>query len=433
MSSWVYAFDCHNVRLDKDFPKNSPPTLEPLAPTKNKASYKTMSSIPVQNQDLGICYAYSAAQMIDAVRHKRQLEKGYTPDNIVSSPVFLAINTKNAWDKQGLYYKKNGDPHFPFEGGLLCDAFDTAKMLGTCTKDNLEVFFDRNKLNEETFFEKLLEIEEKLVKKNSAIYSKMLEQKKQIWEPPSIDADQTYNMTYSVRQNADKIATMHFKEEAAICVHNAMDELYDEFKNVFGDAFKINKVLFETLFSVDMFDNTEELSTIFNVICPAHKRKGVYTNSYCRTYSGKDAKASKKSYPFTSTILDKLEKTSLPIGIAYCSKVFKKNSSYKGVSLSSTGSVILKKKNDGTDDCGAHSSLVIGSRWNKKSNSCELLVRNTWGEQCSSYKKYYPTKTALKRKSKGGPVNQFDVKCEDGNIWVDYKDLEKNTFRVEHL
>lgn len=131
------------MRLDKNFPNGKP---------VNVVKYKTMENSPVQKQDLGICYAYSAAQMADAVRHKRQLEKGNLPDKRVSSPVFLAVNTSKAWDKQGLYYKKSGNPHFPFEGGHFCDAFDIARKLGICPKDKLDHFFDVNKLDEATFF-----------------------------------------------------------------------------------------------------------------------------------------------------------------------------------------------------------------------------------------------------------------------------------------
>ena len=128
-----------------------------------------MQNVPVQHQKLGVCYAYAAAQLVDAVRHKRQLEKPKPKvDDKESSPIFLAVNTAEAWNREKLYYKNEKlskktdkrvtldeitamDPHFPFEGGHLCDAFETAKNLGTCTNKKIE---------EQKFFETLLMVQE---------------------------------------------------------------------------------------------------------------------------------------------------------------------------------------------------------------------------------------------------------------------------------
>ena len=78
-------------------------------------------------------------------------------------------------------------PHFPFEGGKLCDAFKTADFLGSCPKNKLDDFFDVNKLNEETFFEKLLKVEENLIKKKQDINKSQVDDLGEIWTTPLED------------------------------------------------------------------------------------------------------------------------------------------------------------------------------------------------------------------------------------------------------
>lgn len=75
-------------------------------------------------------------------------------------------------------------------------------------------------------------------------------------------------------------------------------------------------------------------------------------------------------------------------------------------------------------DCAreGHAALVIGRRWNAGTHSCQYLVRNSWGTECSQY----PRKIS----GNGG--------CEEGlgNIWLDRGALLANTediVRPPHL
>jgi hypothetical protein len=52
-----------------------------------------------------------------------------------------------------------------------------------------------------------------------------------------------------------------------------------------------------------------------------------------------------------------------------------------------------------------HASTVIGRRLNPKTNQCEYLIKNSWGNECP-------------KKSK--------IECIDGNLWVE-KDVLKNS------
>lgn len=57
---------------------------------------------------------------------------------------------------------------------------------------------------------------------------------------------------------------------------------------------------------------------------------------------------------------------------------------------------------------GGHASLVVGKRWNSQRQSCEFLVRNSWGKSCLGY--------------------NSEVECDrtnPGNIWVSAERLFK--------
>lgn len=378
-----------------------------------------MSNVPVQNQDLGICYAYSASQLTDALRHKNQLEKGQRVDRNITSPVFTALNSKKTWSNKS-------SQNLPFEAGDLCNAFNNLKEIGSCYKSSLDSFFAKEKINEKTFFLKILKIEEEykkyrdqiLKEKNKGLFS---------FNASNLTGFNLFNQANKENTKSFDYLTNQFQENKIIaCERSTLDNLYDQFKDVFKEAFVISRRSFRENFDVNLFDSPEDLVLIFSSICADHKKNKLITNLSCSRYSMKNAiKSNNKTFPFTQKILHELKRNSLPVGISYCSKFLYKGDSYKGLTKAKDGKVTSSK------DCGAHSSLIIGSRWNTSKNTCELLIRNTWGKQCNSYKANYPSKAELKKK--GRTVSQFDFNCEDGNIWIDYKTIENNTYMVQHL
>jgi len=81
---------------------------------------------------------------------------------------------------------------------------------------------------------------------------------------------------------------------------------------------------------------------------------------------------------------EKLKPDGLPIAVGYCAKKV-------GSFLTNLGII---------DDCGAHASVIIGRRTNPKTGQCQLLIRNSWGEDPSfAYKK--------------------SIESEGANFWVD--------------
>lgn len=60
-----------------------------------------------------------------------------------------------------------------------------------------------------------------------------------------------------------------------------------------------------------------------------------------------------------------------------------------------------------------HASVILGRRWNTTKNSCEYLIRNSWGTGCYAYDR--------------------TLDCEKGNIWVPKELLKKNINFVDYL
>jgi aminopeptidase C len=59
---------------------------------------------------------------------------------------------------------------------------------------------------------------------------------------------------------------------------------------------------------------------------------------------------------------------------------------------------ILEDYNYAASVLNGHASSIIGRRFNEKTNSCEYLLRNSWGKSCAGYHE--------------------DYECEDGHIWM---------------
>lgn len=66
------------------------------------------------------------------------------------------------------------------------------------------------------------------------------------------------------------------------------------------------------------------------------------------------------------------------------------------VGIGYTAEVLLDYKAENMK--GFHASTLIGRRFNKKTNSCEYLLRNSWGKNCSQYGN--------------------NIECKNGHAWV---------------
>ncbi len=66
----------------------------------------------------------------------------------------------------------------------------------------------------------------------------------------------------------------------------------------------------------------------------------------------------------------------LPLGLSFCSRVIR-DPSYVGISGSGASRAIVPAKNNGGKDCGPHAVLISGIR--NQGGSCQYLIRNSWG------------------------------------------------------
>lgn len=62
-----------------------------------------------------------------------------------------------------------------------------------------------------------------------------------------------------------------------------------------------------------------------------------------------------------------------------------------------------------------HYSVIVGRRLNETTNTCQYLIRNSWGKSCSIY------------------PSPYDKQCEEGNIWVDEDVLGKAILGIKFL
>jgi hypothetical protein len=66
---------------------------------------------------------------------------------------------------------------------------------------------------------------------------------------------------------------------------------------------------------------------------------------------------------------------------------------------------------ESTSDKSNHVSIIVGRRFNSSNNSCEYLIRNSWGSKCEGY------------------VDD----CQNGNIWMPKKKLDKSLNSITYI
>src|SRR5690606_23341610 len=110
----------------------------------------------------------------------------------------------------------------------------------------------------------------------------------------------------------------------------------------------------------------------------------------------------------------------LPVVADFCTNVLTMPEPYRGMWRRQDGTVMCRPDPDAPEDNGKsrHSILVIGRRWNAERNTCQILLRNSWGEHCK------PEYSSRAPWSCGGPGET------DGQIWIDSDDFAANAYRL---
>lgn len=165
--------------------------------------------------------------------------------------------------------------------------------------------------------------------------------------------------------------------------------------------------------------SVEMLSTLLRQECTKEKTSSVKLPE-AKKYNFRDLPTDEA---FKNIFSSKLSSLRSPISIAYCSNLWK-NPSYHGVGLTNDNLRDRLEK-----DCHYHESLIVGQK--KVDNSCQYLVRNTWGDRFNRDNEKW--KCLCRSKTTGEYVDDCDARTHnDGNYavegcWIPADVLARNT------
>lgn len=339
----------------------------------------SMEHVPLVDQSqLGTCYAHAAVQLLDAWRFSHG-DKNFTR---LTSPVYSAIKTAMDEKEKSIV------------GGSACDVANDAIKNGSCDADYITKSYS-SKIPED-FVSQLIEHREK--------YADLLSERK-----GKLKSELTYkgpdrgDIEARFREIANKI---YYFEETKIEEEIASDAAKDIRACVQSQSAPkvpaISNELIEKLLKEE--DPVVFLDKLLQLKCPVQEKIS-YAAGVC-----KNEKISGLLGPisYSSRIDLRLSQPHAnPVKISFCYRVLEKGKGYRGVTRFFNG-----EKEAG--DCGHHSALVIGRRFNKKSGKCQLLVRNSFGKFC-------------------GYSSDWECEKEKGNIWVDEDVLTANIYGISYI
>ncbi len=159
-----------------------------------------------------------------------------------------------------------------------------------------------------------------------------------------------------------------------------------------------------------------------------------------------ECKRTNMLYSSTAEFSDALTrnlKGGMPVEVDICSGFLKQGPRYKNVIMGAddSGSIVKGCPKDEKGDSDAHAVLVVGRRIDpKQPGKCQVLIRNSWGSGCESYRWCEATdgKVSALSSSNGlsiaapkgrvqcvkGALKQWE--CADGHIWVDLDTVNAN-------
>ncbi len=129
------------------------------------------------------------------------------------------------------------------------------------------------------------------------------------------------------------------------------------------------------------------------------------------------------------TIERKLNTLKAPISVSYCSKVLYEPD-FDGIERKTP-----TQASKNADNCGGHESLIVGKK--KVGNSCQFLLRNSWGNGFSSSTEKW--KCLCKNRETGAMVDDCSNDTHNNGkftvegCWIDGSKLSKNIFGMTSL
>ncbi len=289
-----------------------------------------MSKIPVYDQDsFGSCYAYTASQLIDAYRFtKNPNATGFT------SPISLSVNYSYNYNTFGLGKDS---------GGSVEEAILAARRTETCEKSITDKILAKQ--SEKEFYERFI-----------AYFHANADE---------LDKRSLYASTkaYLNGEYTKGVNNLHCNLTNSALPASLIPSL-EVIEESMGDI-GINEAYF--------------LHKLLGHICANAKvnLEGFPkpTHEFVQHQQWTPQVRALKSQAVFDNLLSKPNPQ--PIGIGFCSKVFK--SSWTGIT-----SEQAKTNNYNNQNCASHAAIIVGSR--KAANGkCDYLIKNSWGIGCKKY------------------------------------------------
>jgi hypothetical protein len=355
----IYAFGqtpkekCQYIRLDE-----TEASLAEERKYNHPPRQKTLKDVPVYSQNgFGICYAAAAAQVYDALQH---LHGGDRSKNI--SPLSWAVGFRANPENRSKYTRYDDEKEqikYSFEGGGLCDIFnDQENTRSACTRAEVEQSVDKNLKQEHL----------------DALYY--------LFEVFTID-DTVAREEISPFGRTAKDLVNDLQYCGVAPVEKAVSALGDVLRSTADEA--------SEYFDRFLHRTCTKQRTRFKADC-----QNIYPPNISSAIS---------------TINQHFDQPDpvLPLGFAFCQRVLSKHgSSYVGFTANG-------ERPEAKEDCGKHAALLAGRRWNSETNTCQFLIRNSYGTSCNKY------------------LDEFKSDCDMGNIWVNEDVIGKNTYKIHKV
>ncbi len=351
----------------------------------------SMAEVPVLDQgDVGLCYAYAAAQMMDAWRFT------HIPKNIAADPKrkqeYLSRHTSAL--RAGVGYAANQNfrecensstrDSLPFEGGLVCETLENIKASGSCSAESVEAFVDdaiQRQLYPDAIFESIGESDflsdSSRRQKLSSVFPR----------PP------TWNLRVQLcNMNNEQVGDQEEHCAKSGNIINSKSLMLD-FVNVFD----------KTDLSLGLGEFKQKLD---EGPCKSVEKFGGPLESSSPPECKERYVTPKNKIAFKEKLEKYLRvKENQPLQINFCSAILSTEEEHRQKNEPIPPNNIWISQSSMDKNCGYHAVLLIGQK--RVGNSCKFLIRNSWGLDCGGA---------------GDPSN-----CDHGDMWVDADTLLNNT------
>jgi len=333
---------------------------------------RSMSHVPVKTQegDLGICYAFVAAQMVDAYRFSHAPPEGDRDFSRLTSPLAVATQTQT--------HDYNRDPIL--NGGETHRALEVLKSSGSCDSRLVEGRFN--------WYSKRLVLASMKPFLNRAAYERAVrdyeaEQKRNEKSrelsktPPTVPPlDKTTREYLKTRPDVKKMSPDELSK--LITRLQKKDPVYLENMSSCDGNTNVANTFVQSFYDVvnGFFERGERVIELNAAITRSCSEKPRHPFGY-------KAHTLERGAIYTRKFLQKIINERLsgpepiqPFKIGFCQNILFRGNSYRGVT--NIGLTTLLAKN-----CQPHAALIIGRR--VKNGTCQFLVRNSWGTSCCPY------------------------------------------------